>query len=83
MIIQQHKSLCELYGELLVRQRQIVKADSDGETLCRRCKKRKKDHGPQDMRCTIWQGSQFLSDDTEEMAKVFRAIELIEELQSL
>lgn len=79
MIISQHKSLAELYSELCVRFREIHKMDQEGETTCK-CGTRKSAH-LSDGRCSSWAGSQtFNSVESEELAKIGRALDLIEEL---
>lgn len=81
-IIQQHKSLCELYGDLLVKARRIAKLDSDGTVNCQRCGKSKGMHLG-DMRCCVSSQNMFLSVDHEDAAKINRAILLIEELREI
>jgi len=81
--IQKHQSLIEQYGDLCIRLRAIQKRDAEGKSLCRLCNKTKAGH-LNDGRCDVYATSrQFVSDETEDTAKVTRALELIEELFEL
>lgn len=82
-VIQQHKSLTELYGELCIDLREITKRDDAGKSICQHCGKTKGGHRADDLRCEDTSLRNFLSDEAGDLAKVRRALELVEELLAL
>jgi len=81
-LVSPHKSLAEIYDELLRRQRQIIRAEEDGTAMCSRCDSEKTYH-LSDGRCSVATGFGFVSVYADEKNKIKAAIMLIEELQEL
>lgn len=82
-LISQHKSLSELYAELLIRHREIERLTAAGKSICTFCNCTLSHHGG-DLRCTCAVTSRsFHSNECDEIVKVKRALVLIEELQEI
>lgn len=85
MTLQLHKSIEELYGDLLRMKREQEIAIERRTVCCRWCGKSKAKHledGSE--RCSVDAMSRvFMPDDIEDRKAVLRAIELIEELRAL
>lgn len=81
--VQKHKSLAELYAELLITKRQFEVADAKGESKCLHCSRQKSVHLG-DGRYSIAATSRTFRDERQpDIDRVNRALDLIEELQGL
>ena len=81
--VEKHKSLTELYTELLVRKRQYEIADAKGECKCQHCKRQTPVHLG-DGRCSCAATSRTFRDENQPtIDKTLRALDLIEELMAL
>ncbi len=82
-LVSDHKSLCELYGELLVSRREIERQDMAGLSCCCYCECRKANHLP-DERCSLVSGSRsFRSKRADELTAINTGLDLIESLKDL
>jgi len=80
----EHKSLAELYAELLIRQRGIVREQGDnGAAVCQHCKGQRRNHDHEG-RCSIAVTSlKFRDVRRDELNRIGDAITLIEKLREL
>lgn len=82
-LISDHKSLAELYSELLIKQREIQVQLDSGKATCSWCGRRKSEHLP-DKRCSVSCLSQvFTAMRRGDMDSINKALGLIEELREL
>jgi len=82
-VVSEHKSLAELYGQLLRDRREIELIEASGNSSCVHCNCMKSKHLP-DSRCTTFCGSREFSSDRDAEAKAIeRALVLTEELIGL
>ena len=82
-VVSEHKSLAELYGQLLRDRREIEVVEADGLSICVHCQGKKSAHLP-DLRCSSFCGSrEFLSGRDTESKAIERALVLTEELIGL
>lgn len=87
-LISDHKSLAELYSDLLHRQRGIVRREDDGTAMCVFCNQKLSDHRTSTNMVTLHycdssKTTVFTNELAEELNKTKRAITLIEELREL
>lgn len=82
-LVSQHKSLTELYHQLLSDQREIDRGNENGTAICEHCKNKKSQHLPDD-RCNVYATSRhFYSVDATRLEKIKQAIQLIETLTEI
>ena len=81
--IDKHRSLTELYTNLLVKKREYERQEAKGEAKCLHCSQQKSVH-ISDGRCSLYATSrQFRNECQPDIDRVGRALDLIEELMGL
>ncbi len=78
-----HMSINELYGDLLIKKREIEKSLINGKAICLHCQCTKEKH-LHDGRCSVCATSRTFKDSQHADAeRIDKAINLIEELQAI
>lgn len=84
MLVNQDVPLKNEYARLAILERSLRKSIDGGTAICLNCKRPKSNHGTHDPRCTSYvTSSVFRCSETEQLANVSRALQLIEDLQAI
>lgn len=84
MLVNQDVPLKNEYARLAILERSLRKKLESGEAICLNCNRPKSNHGTHDPRCTLYvTSSMFRCSETEQLANVSRALQLIENLQAI
>ena len=83
IFIDKHRSLTELYTNLLVKKREYDRQEAKGDAMCLHCSRKKVAHLG-DGRCSWYATSRtFRNESQPDIDRVGRALDLIEELMGL
>lgn len=84
MLVKDDRPLKDEYARLAIRERTLRLKLEVGSVICLNCKRPKKEHCGHDDKCDNCITSLgFRCDETKQLLDTSRALELIEELQSL